>query len=834
MTAPAAAAAVVPAAPDGLAAETAAGDLAHVFAGRALARGLRAEARRLAGLLDAGFLAGAGWDPARLILEVPPGHRLLGWQQCRVAGCISRGDGPEQVCLGCRLRLAANGLGVDELDLMPARGWQRPEQCQVPGCPRTWRTPQLPLCRAHLHQQREVLKIGLEEFLTHPGVRPLPPCGSCRVTACVRDRDGTGGAYCRAHVDRWAKARKADPGLDEQRWRATTPAIARPGLVSLRGLPPGLITEILFGLQQRCAAERRTSHKMLRTICDDMRRQQVATIAEFAPGNVQRPVVGSFLMHLRRAAASAETEQAAGVWDLALFGRGGRMTFTAITQGWLRETAKRWVLEELPRRRGRRVGGTVQAYVNSVARLSESLRARPDGGQVPAALGRADVENFLNRLAFQQSAGQISLRLRERICRDLRQVFEHVRALGLTRPGQPAAGLSDDFALLAGDVPHPPQPGEPSRDLPAEIIARLCEHLDELEAISSRRMRVAVELLIDTGRRPGEICTLGFGCLDRDSDGAPVLVYDNHKAARLGRRLPVSEATAQLVADQQAWTRARFPHTPAAELKLLPTVFANPGGRKGIRTESLSERHRTWVDGLPPLLRADGSAYDKAKITLYAYRHTYAQRHADAGVPVDVLRELMDHRLLDATRQYYRVGETRRRQAVDKVAVMQFDRHGNRIWQQARALLDSEHVRRAVGEVAVPFGGCAEPSNVKAGGQACPFRFRCAGCDHFRTDVSYLPDLQAYLDDLLRSRERLLAAAELDEWAKTDAMPSEEEISRIRRLIGRIKAGLDELTSAERDQVNQAVAVVRQHRAVMLGMPRIRQIQPSIRPGRTA
>jgi integrase len=832
VTAPAAAVSL--AVPAGPAAGLAAGDLAYLFADPACASGLGAGPRRLAGLLDAGFLAGAGWDPARLILEVPAGHRLLGWQQCRVAGCISRGDGPEQVCLGCRLRLAANGLRLDELDLMPARGWQRPEQCRVAGCPRTWRTPRLPLCRAHLHQQREVLKIGLEEFLTHPGVRPLPPCGPCQVTACVRGRDGAGGAYCGAHVDRWAKARKADPGLDEQQWRATTAAIARPGLVSLRGLPPGLITEILFGLQQRCAAERRTSHKMLRTICDDMRRQQVATIADFAPGNVQRPVVGSFLMHLRRAAATTETEKADDVWDLALFGHGGRMSFTAITQGWLRETAKRWVLEELPRRRGRRVGDTVQAYVNSVARLSESLRARPDGGRVPAALGRGDVENFLNRLAFQQSAGQVSLRLRERICRDLRQVFEYVRALGLTRPGQPAAGLSDDFALLAGDVPHPPQPGEPSRDLPAEIIAQLCGHLDKLEVISSPRMRTAVELLIDTGRRPGEICTLGFGCLDRDSDAAPVLVYDNHKAARLGRRLPVSQATARLITDQQAWTRARFPHTPAAELKLLPTSFANPGGRKGIRTESLSERHRTWVDALPPLLRADGSEYDKAKITLYAYRHTYAQRHADAGIPADVLRELMDHRLLDATRQYYRVGETRRRQAVDRVAVMQFDRHGNRTWQQAKALLDSEHVRRAVGEVAVPFGVCAEPSNVKAGGQSCPFRFRCAGCDHFRTDVSYLPDLQAYLDDLLRSKERLLAASELDEWAKADALPSEEEIIRIRRLITRINVGLGELTAAERDQIDQAIAVVRRHRAVMLGMPRIRQALPSLRPGRTA
>jgi hypothetical protein len=79
-----------------------------------------------------------------------------------------------------------------------------------------------------------------------------------------------------------------------------------------------------------------------------------------------------------------------------------------------------------------------------------------------------------------------------------------------------------------------------------------------------------------------------------------------------------------------------------------------------------------------------------------------------------------------------RVGEPRRREAVDRVAVMQFDRHGNRIWRQAQALLDSEHARRAIGEIAVPFGVCAEPSKVAAGGNACPFRFRCVGCDHFR------------------------------------------------------------------------------------------------------
>ena len=214
-------------------------------------------------------------------------------------------------------------------------------------------------------------------------------------------------------------------------------------------------------------------------------------------------------------------------------------------------------------------------------------------------------------------------------------------------------------------------------------------------------------------------------------------------------------------------------------------------------------------------------------------RHSYAQRHADAGVPVEVLRELMSHRKLETTSGYYRVGETRRREAVDRVTAMQFDRHGNRVWRQAQALLDSEHARRAVGEIAVPFGVCAEPSNVKAGGGACPFRFRCAGCDHFRTDVSYLPDLHAYLDDLLRTRERLLATADLDDWARAEAMPSDEEIRRIRRLIDQIRNGLDELEPEQRQQLQQAVTVVRRHRSVMLGMPRTRQILPDLRPERT-
>jgi hypothetical protein len=341
-------------------------------------------------------------------------------------------------------------------------------------------------------------------------------------------------------------------------------------------------------------------------------------------------------------------------------------------------------------------------------------------------------------------------------------------------------------------------------------------------------IRAGTELLMDTGRRPDEICRLPFDCLASGTDGSPVLCYDNHKGARNGRRLPISQATAAVITGQQQRVRARFPHAPAATLALLPTVMGNPDGTRPISVTSLIQCHRDWIGRMPALTLTDGTGFDKAKIVPYCYRYTYAQRHADAGIAPDVLRDLMNHRSINATLRYYRIGEDRRRDAVDKVTAMAFDRHGNRIWRDVRALLDAEHARYAIGEVAVPYGRCTEPSNVRAGGGACPVRFRCAGCDHFRTDVSYLPDLTAYIDDLLSTRERLSAAIDgVDDWARADATPAQEEITRVRGLISRIKGDLAGLGGPERAAIDDAVAAVRKHRAVALGMPAVRAPGPA-------
>jgi integrase len=823
-TAGSAALALVPAPPAGEA-------FSHVLSGTVL----DGDAARLAAALDPGFLAEAGWDPGSRVLSLPAAHPLLGRRVCRTGGCAAtaHGSGNGGLCYQCSSRLLRAGWTLEEIcsaaevPAMPAR----PPGCLVPGCQRMSpggrQGQRTGLCQAHSRRFRRVPGTTMEGFLADPRVRPLPPLGPCRVAACSRRSESEHG-YCPAHYVRWRTAVTAAPATGQAQWDLACTAVAEPGLVSLRGLAPLVVVQVLAGIQHRARGQgAKITDVNLRAVCDGVRRQHAGSVVTADPGQVMgkpaRSLLRALARHARLALADPAREQLADTWDLAVFGHPGRLSFTAITQPWLREAAKAWAAEELPRHRG---GGAtkVREKITSAARLSESLRCRDDRGEAPGALGRPDIDAFLNRLGYLESAGAISRYHRNVICRGARLVLTGIRSLGLTRPGQPAAGLPGDFAVGLRDIPADPVRGEPGRDLPAEIMNQLCAGLDTLEP---EEVRTAIAIAIDTGRRPEDILGLPLDCLHRDRDGSPVLVYDNVKADRLGRRLPVGEATAAVITAQQARVRARYPGEPAGMLKLLPTPRANPHGRKAISIAMLEDRHRDWVTSLGPPRTRDGTGIDPVRLIPYAYRHTYAQRHADAGVPVDVLAELLDHRNLNVTRAYYRVGEERRRDAVDKVTAMSFDRHGNRIWRDARALLESEHARYAVGEVAVPYGTCTEPSNVAAGGGACPVRFRCAGCDHFRTDVSYLPDLTAYLDDLLRTRERLAAAIDgVDEWARADATPAGEEITRIRRLISRVKDDIAELPAASRARVDEAVTVIRKHRAVSLGMPAVRPPAP--------
>jgi hypothetical protein len=349
------------------------------------------------------------------------------------------------------------------------------------------------------------------------------------------------------------------------------------------------------------------------------------------------------------------------------------------------------------------------------------------------------------------------------------------------------------------------------------VIRQLDEHLDllgpsgrhgSMSAADLREMQQTIyRVLRDTGRRPGEVVSLEVGCVEVIG-GAHNLIYDNHKAGRRRRRLPITAATAELLV---AWgaRRERLPAPPGTERRLFPSPMLRSHQSLGHLTAScVGVAFRSWVRQIPAidseLIGPDGTPapFDRSLITPYALRHSYAQRHADAGVPVDVLKELLDHQAVQTTMGYYSVSLKRKRQAIAAVGSLACDSDGN-----PAPFVDALAYQRA--SVSVPFGNCTEPSNVKAGGGHCPIRFQCAGCGFYRPDPSYLPALEEHIASLRADREtaRAINAADYVIANLTAEIDAFCEVSE------RMRRRLDDLGPDERAEVEQSARILRRARA---------------------
>lgn len=778
------------------------------------------------------FLVRAGWNPEAQVLTPVRGDPLLSLRECAVADCAAstvhkRAD----LCVTCRKRWKASDLAWGDFLSRPCGGRSRGDRpCLVTSCPRPGKSAER-LCATHAWQRQRHQGLPVRQWLARPEVGPLPSFGTCIAASCAAVAAHRCG-LCAAHRTAWCRHRRDHDGAVLAEWaRHAAPADVAGHEITLRGLPDRVITELLAGLQRRTDADLQTLPTCVRHLVKMLHAQRAESMLDLAQvhgtaiRSDARQLLRSLITELYCLLSGPEKERAKDIWQLQVFGLAGKLDFTGISQRWLREAVKWWAAEDLPLRRGREPADPARDTIRAAVALSQSLRlSRDDGGHDPAALSRQDIVAFNNRLAHQVRTGELTADSRLRLTRRVYRLLNDMHALGITAAGEAAAGLPASFMLRRSDIPKDPDRVPRPRSLPDTVLKVIAGNLGVLEercGISERRI---TEVLIDTGRRPDEVCTLEWDCLERDPSGSPVLIYTDAKNNRPGRRLPISEATAAVITAQKDWARHRYPHTPSDDLALFPRDKGNKDGTKPIRADAYGNAHRIFADEIAHLLLdADGQQVSPALIVPYAYRHSYAQRHADAGVQLDVLRELMSHRSMRTTTGYYRITENRLRTAIDKVARHQFNAAGQRVFGGIAGLLADEHARMRIGQVAVPFGTCTEPSNVKAGGHACPYKYTCTGCGHFRSDPSYLPELKSYLQQLLADRERLHATTDIAPWARAQASPPDEQVIQVRDLIRRIEADLDNLSDSDRAQIQQAVIAIRAARqTVVLGMPAIR------------
>ena len=587
--------------------------------------------------------------------------------------------------------------------------------------------------------------------------------------------------------------------------------------------------EVLFGLQQR---DQRPSQ----LDPSGVRRAVARLLAEFAHGG-RASLTGLDLGQLRVRWARADhstralmlevahhvkfehdrftsVDPTAGevwnTWQIGLQDRRGEsrrvakgfVDFGGIRQDWMRDLTKAWVVQTLP------TVEAAQRVVRAMQVASDGLALRPGKGEDRTRLGTADMAAIFAALrdARLEDGTLASVRTRQRLVTNFFQVIDFGRRSDLL------VDVPGGFARLREHVVPDVEVNEDhlGRAVPEELIGCLDRHVDLLGVCNADRLPVDAETLAtmygvvyrvmrDTGRRSNEYLSLGRGCVEW-IDGHPNLVYDNHKARRLRRRLPITTDLAEAII---AWeTQLDTLHWRDGERWLFPSPRATFFGHLGY--SAWNSALQRWVETIVAADDTDGGllAENRARILPHAFRHAYAQRHADAGVAVDVLRDLLDHKSSATTLGYYRVTLRRKRDAIKLVGRFSMDRHGH-----PAPITDVRSYE--IGTVAVPFGNCTEPSKVKAGGHACPIRFQCAGCGFYRPDPSYLPAVEQHVHQLRVDRETAVAvgaapfvvdnlAAQVDAFTAVDVA-----------MRGRLEA----LGPAERSEVEEASRVLRRARA---------------------
>jgi integrase len=608
-----------------------------------------------------------------------------------------------------------------------------------------------------------------------------------------------------------------------------------------------LTLELLYAAQRFADCRFSTAREAFQALAIVCRRaplQSLTLIDERNLGYGARAWLGFAKRELDGLYADPDAEYRADVWNLRRLGFARRIAtldFTGISQAWLREAAKRWMRQKLL---STDPDGTRRVLL-ALNCLSESLRQRDDGGEASLALRRRDILCCRERLYRLHEAGRLAHTYYYEAASCLRQFLRESVMFGLYERSGPLHGLSADFAVHDDDIPVKPRDEDDvGRALPQVVMDQLMSP-QTLALLPTDDMRALVQVEADTGRRPDEACSLRALCLTTsesvnqvtgEMESRWLLVHDMPKVGIVNHKLAIADATARVILEQEQRVKARYPGTRLNELALFPRSLKNAAGTMATDSAALGRTVRSWVDALPQLLGPGGEAFPRDLVFPYAFRHSYAQRHADAGVALDVLAHMMGHSRLETTRGYYKVSKRRMREAVALATDMQLNHRGERVLTQ---LLDEDLDGYGVGQVAVPFGLCTEPSNVKSNNQSCPYKFKCFGCGHFRTDPSFLPELKGHLQRLLADSERLNAATDgkLEEWARRDAIPPPEEVVAVRRLIREAEGLLGGLTEEERANIDELIAIIRRSRAsIDIALPahlagRVSQPRPTIYPG---
>jgi integrase len=649
----------------------------------------------------------------------------------------------------------------------PLAGHMSPPPCRVSAC-RESRGGGRGLCKHHGYLWKRDGRPPLEQWtatalvdLERQAAKP-----DCRLKYCelVTDVDRpTHPALCRSHLSRWEA--RGQPDLDTFVEEANNFGHER---LTFRGLRPRLRLEMQYALQQQVDAGRHQIGDRLQAALTWLATSEVDSVldhyADDWPDVLRNEPINPYgKAFIRYAAREVDLLNAPGGWDAEFprdiwdvtrlglsqgTGSWRRLRFDRIDPPWLRVLAKRYLKWRITTEMS-----TSQIYRSVVAceRLTDSLRAHSVHDVAEAEFSRQHIEQFLTHLQRVET----NVRSRRGLIGCINMLLTSARQHGWadTIPAS-AAIYKEDYPTLPSALP---------RAVSEAVMARV-EDPANLAKLKYANDRLIVKIIIECGRRVGEVVALKSSCLLRDTQtNEPYLRYWNQKMKREAH-CPLDEELAKEIEDHIAANRVTW---PTGLIAVFPATHLNPDGTRPIHAGAFRTRLQNWLDECEVL---DPDTGEVARITPHQWRHTFAVRLVDSDVPLPVIARLLDHDSLAMTSHYARVSDRKARAEWERARKV--NGQGERVFLVPNEdLSEAAYVAHKLAQSrhALPNGYCRLASH-----KSCEHLNPCFSCPLFVTTPKFLPELR-------RHRDEVAAHLVLNLEAKR-ARPAEKDAQDLERL----------------------------------------------------
>lgn len=424
-----------------------------------------------------------------------------------------------------------------------------------------------------------------------------------------------------------------------------------------------------------------------------------------------------------------ETEK--DIWDLRKLGVDLNLStanyilnFTSIKQLWLCELSKRCLAYNLTIHSA----GDTQKKLNAIICFSRFLAQEAPHTQI-ADLNQ---ELILHYLVFLQ-AQNLAQSTRHLYLANLRTCLETC-AHRLHIPG-----LTREPLIFDEDLPQRPE--YETREIPEGVLAQLRANLKALPTTTLRM----VTILLETGLRASELCSLSLDCLICDDKHEWYLRFYQRKVHR-EQVIPLVEV--EVIGAIQA-QQQDIRETWGRECSYLFPAESSP--TKPYLQNTFRFRLNQWAV-LCQITDHNGQLYH---FSAHPFRHSVGMRLINEDVPLEVISRLLGHRSLHMTQAYARVRDKKLRTDLERVARKRktVDYQGNTVKGDPRANdPEVQMTRQGVRGQTLAVGGCARL--VVLGD--CIYANKCLTCPMWLTSTDDLPALKSFYDRAIRLKQRAL------------------------------------------------------------------------------